>query len=126
MHHQPAYGEAGQSGHSADLVRDRFLHGIFESGQSRRHYERRLLFGLHKFEKGSQEGLYQFIAPTMQTYLATKELSMEYPSLRTPQILHLALALELKSLRLTVVRADQPLLTACRAAGLHVINPEDD
>jgi hypothetical protein len=81
---------------------------------------------IHKFERESQEGLYQFIAPTMQTYLATKELALEYPGLRTPQVLHLALALELKPLRLTVVSADAPLLTACHAVGLHTINPEED
>ena len=81
---------------------------------------------IHKFERESQEGLYSFVAPTMQTYLATKELALEYPSLRTPQVLHLAMALELKPLRLTVVSADAPLLEACRSAGLHIINPEDD
>lgn len=81
---------------------------------------------IHKFERESQEGLFQFIAPTMQTYLASKELALEYPSLRTPQVLHLALALELKPLRLTVVSADTQLLTACHSAGLHIVNPEDD
>jgi hypothetical protein len=34
--------------------------------------------------------------------------------------------LELKPLRLTVVSADTQLLTACRSAGLHIINPEED
>jgi hypothetical protein len=62
----------------------------------------------------------------MQTYLATKELALEYPALRSAQVLHLALALELKPLRLTVVSADTQLLTACHSAGLHIINPEDD
>jgi hypothetical protein len=81
---------------------------------------------IYKFEIESQQGLYQFLSPTMQTYLATKELALEYPSLRSPQVLHLALALELKPLRLTVVSADTELLTASRSAGLHIINPEDD
>jgi hypothetical protein len=81
---------------------------------------------IYKFEIESQQGLYQFLTPTMQTYLATKELALEYPSLRSPQVLHLALALELKPLRLTVVSADAELLTASRSAGLHIINPEDD
>jgi hypothetical protein len=62
----------------------------------------------------------------MQTYLATKELALEYPFLRSSQVLHLALALELKPLRLTVVSADSQLLTASRSAGLHIINPEED
>jgi hypothetical protein len=81
---------------------------------------------IYKFEIESQQGLYQFLTPTRQTYLATKELALEYPSLRSPQVLHLALALELKPLRLTVVSADTELLTASRSAGLHIINPEDD
>ena len=42
------------------------------------------------------------------------------------QVLHLALALELKPLRLTVVSADPQLLAASKAAGLHIINPEED
>ena len=81
---------------------------------------------LYKFEIESRDGLYQFIAPTMGTYLATKELALEYPFLRTPQVMHLALALELKPLRLTVVSADTQLLAASKAAGLHIVNPEED
>ncbi|MBA5867255.1 MAG: hypothetical protein GDA67_11250 [Nitrospira sp. CR1.3] len=81
---------------------------------------------IHKFEKESGEGLFQFIAPTMQTYLSTKELVMEYPFLRAQQVMHLALALELKPLRLTVVSADMQLLAASKTAGLHIINPEED
>ncbi len=81
---------------------------------------------LFKFEIESKQGLYQFIAPTMETYLATKELVLEYPFLRSAQVMHLALALELKPLRLTVVSADTQLLAASKTAGLHIINPEDD
>ncbi|SLM50013.1 conserved protein of unknown function [Nitrospira japonica] len=81
---------------------------------------------IHKFERESMEGLFQFIVPTTQTYLATKELVMEYPFLRAQQVMHLALALELKPLRLTVVSADVQLLAASKTAGLHVINPEED
>ncbi len=81
---------------------------------------------LYKFEVESQQGLFQFIAPTMETYLATKELVLEYPFLKSPQAMHLALAMELKPLRLTVVSADTQLLSACRPLGLHIINPEED
>jgi hypothetical protein len=81
---------------------------------------------LYKFEIESKQGLYQFIAPTMDTYLSTKELVLEYPFLRSPQVMHLALALELKPLRLTVVSADPQLLAASKTAGLHIINPEED
>lgn len=81
---------------------------------------------IHKFERESVQGLFHFISPTMHTYLATKELAMEYPSLRTMQVMHLALALELKPLRLTVVSADAPLLLASKAAGLHIVNPEEE
>jgi predicted nucleic acid-binding protein len=81
---------------------------------------------LYKFEIESRQGLYQFISPTMATYLATKELVLEYPFLRSSQVMHLALALELKPLRLTVVSADTQLLAASKTAGLHIINPEED
>jgi predicted nucleic acid-binding protein len=81
---------------------------------------------IHKFEKESAQGLFQFIAPTIETYLTTKELVMEYPFLRTQQVMHLALALELKPLRLTVVSADLQLLAASKTAGLHIVNPEED
>jgi hypothetical protein len=81
---------------------------------------------IHKFEKESMQGLFTFIAPTMDTYLATKELVMEYPFLRAQQVMHLALGLELKPLRLTVVSADSQLLAASKSAGLHIINPEED
>lgn len=81
---------------------------------------------IHKFERESMQGLFTFIAPTMDTYLATKELVMEYPFLRAQQVMHLALGLELKPLRLTVVSADTQLLAASKTAGLHIINPEED
>jgi hypothetical protein len=81
---------------------------------------------IHKFEKESMQGLFTFIAPTMDTYLATKELVMEYPFLRAQQVMHLALGLELKPLRLTVVSADSQLLAASKSSGLHIINPEED
>ena len=81
---------------------------------------------LYKFEIESKQGLYQFIAPRMETYLATKELALEYPFLRSSQAIHLALALELKPLRLTVVSADPQLFAASKTAGLHIVNPAED
>jgi hypothetical protein len=81
---------------------------------------------LYKFEVESKQGLFHFILPTVETYLATKDLALEYPFLRSPQVLHLALARELKPLRLTVVSADTQLLGAAKTAGLHIINPEED
>ncbi|MCS6897863.1 MAG: type II toxin-antitoxin system VapC family toxin, partial [Nitrospira sp.] len=81
---------------------------------------------LYKFEIESKQGLFHFILPTVSTYLSTKELALEYPFLRSPQVMHLALALELKPLRLTVVSADTQLLAASKTAGLHIINPEED
>lgn len=81
---------------------------------------------LYKFEIESKQGLFDFIVPTVKTYLATKELVLEYPFLRSPQVMHLAMALELKPLRLTVVSADRQLLAASKTAGLHIINPEED
>lgn len=81
---------------------------------------------LYKFEIESKQGLYQFIAPQVETYLTTKELVLEYPFLRSAQVMHLALALELKPLRLTVVSTDTQLLAASKSAGLHIINPTED
>jgi len=51
---------------------------------------------------------------------------MEYPSLRSTQAIHLALATELKPLRLSLVSSDRELLELCRPFGLHPINPEDE
>ncbi len=81
---------------------------------------------LYKFEIESGQGLFHYIAPTMETYLSAKELMLDYPFLMSSQVQHVALALELKPLRLTVVSADKQLLSACRPLGLHIINPEDD
>lgn len=81
---------------------------------------------LYKFEVESKQGLFHFIVPTVETYLATKDLALEYPFLHAPQVLHLALARELKPLRLTVVSADVRLLGAAKTVGLHILNPEED
>lgn len=81
---------------------------------------------LYKFEIESGQGLFHYIAPTKETFLSAKDLILAYPFLRSSQLQHLALALELKPLRLTVVSADKQLLSACRPLGLHMINPEDD
>ena len=63
----------------------------------------------------------------METYLAARELILDYLALlRSPQLLHLALALELKPLRLT---APAPISSSWPPAGLlglHIVNPEDD
>ncbi len=81
---------------------------------------------IHKFERESAQGLFQFIAPTLKTYLATKELVMEYPALRTPASVAFGTGAGTEALRLTVVSADVQLLSASKTAGLHIINPEED
>jgi hypothetical protein len=81
---------------------------------------------IYKYEMESQQGLFRYIAPTMNTFLSTKELILEYPFLRSQQALHLALALELKPLRMTVVSSDKQLLSACKPVGLHIVDPEED
>ncbi len=78
-----------------------------------------------KFEVESDRGMFNFISPNNQTYLSAKELNMEFPSLRSAQAIHLALALELKPLRLSMVSADKALLETCRPLGIKPINPED-
>lgn len=79
-----------------------------------------------KFEAESERGLFQYIAPTTETFVTTKQLIMEYPLLRASQALHLALAIELRPLRVFVVSADQQIIELCRLVGLKSINPEDD
>jgi hypothetical protein len=81
---------------------------------------------LFKFEAESERGLFNYISPSSQTYLATKRLILEHPSLKAAQATHLALALELRPLRLSVVTSDRQMLELCRPLGLNSINPEDD
>jgi hypothetical protein len=79
-----------------------------------------------RFEQEMLQGLYHFVTPTHETYLSVKELSLHHPQLRAAQLLHLALAIELKPLRLTMVSTDAALLECCRPYGIKQINPEDD
>ena len=81
---------------------------------------------IFKFEAESARGVYHFVAPTPHTYSATKQLILEYPYLRTTQAIHLALAQELKSLRLSVVSSDRQILELCKPLGMTPINPEED
>jgi predicted nucleic acid-binding protein len=79
-----------------------------------------------KFESESDRGLFHYIAPTTETFVTTKQLIIDYPMLRSSQALHLALAMELRPLRVFVVTADQQIVELCRPLGLKAINPEDD
>lgn len=79
-----------------------------------------------KFEAESDRGLFHFVAPSTQTFVTTKHLIMENPLLRASQAVHLALAMELKPLRLFMVSSDRQILDLCRPLGLKAINPEDD
>jgi len=81
---------------------------------------------LFKFESEADRGLYQFITPSSRTFLTTKQLILEYPFLRSTQAIHLALAQELRPLRLSFVSSDQQILELCRSFGMVPINPEDD
>ena len=81
---------------------------------------------IYKFESESDRGLFNYLAPGSRTYISTKRLTIDYPHLRAPQLVHLALAIELKPLRLSVVSTDRQLLELCRPFGLNAINPEDD
>jgi hypothetical protein len=81
---------------------------------------------LFKFEAEADRGLFNFISPSSQTFLTTKRLIIEHPALKTVQAMHLALALELRPLRLSVISSDPHLLEFCRPLGLNSINPEED
>lgn len=79
-----------------------------------------------KFEAESDRGLFHFVAPSAQTFVRSKHLIMENPLLRPSQALHLALAAELRPLRLFMVSSDRQIVELCRPLGLKSINPEDE
>ena len=79
-----------------------------------------------KFEAEADRGLYHYVAPSVQTYVASKRLIMENPLLRPSQALHLGLAMELRPLRLFMVSSDRQIIELCRPLGLKSINPEDE
>lgn len=81
---------------------------------------------IFKFEAESDRGLFQYVVPSSRTFLMTKQLILEYPLLRPPQAIHLALAMELKPLRLSMVSSDREVLELCRPYGITPVNPEDD
>jgi predicted nucleic acid-binding protein len=81
---------------------------------------------LFKFEAESNRGLFHYIAPSTRTFLATKQLILDNPTLRAVQAVHLALAMELRPLRLSFVSSDRQILELCRPFGIAPINPEDD
>ena len=81
---------------------------------------------IYKFEAESDRGIFKYIGPTGRTFVSTKRLLMDYPHLRPAQAVHLALAVEMRPLRLSVVTTDKQLLELCRPFGLNPINPEED
>lgn len=81
---------------------------------------------IFKFEAEAARGLYHFVAPSSRTFLTTKQLILDHPYLRTAQALQLALAQELRPLRLSMVSSDRQVLDLCRPFGIKPINPEDD
>lgn len=81
---------------------------------------------IFKFEAESNRGLFHYVAPSSRTFLTTKQLILENPALRSSQAIHLALAQELRPLRLSLVSSDRQVLELCRPLGINPINPEDD
>ena len=80
---------------------------------------------IYKFEAESDRGLFHFVSPSGRTFVTTKRLILEYPFLRASQAINLALAMELKPLRLSLVSSYRQLLELCRPHGITPINPED-
>jgi predicted nucleic acid-binding protein len=78
-----------------------------------------------KFEAESDRGFFHYVAPSAKTFVATKRLIMENPLLNPSQALHLALAMELKLVRLYMVSSDRQIIELCRPLGIRSINPED-
>jgi len=81
---------------------------------------------IFKFESESERGIFKFIAPSSRTFVSTKRLIIDNPHLLPVQAMHLALAVELRPLRLSVVSTDRTLLDLCRPLGLNPINPEEE
>ncbi len=85
--------------------------------------EQDFLSALYRFEKDIAEKAYRFLEVDNHIIAATKILILSYPTLRTYDAIHLALALELFELHPTIVASDETLIETCRAEGLAVINP---
>ncbi len=85
--------------------------------------EQDFLSALYRFEKDIAEKTYQFLEVDNHIIAATKILILTYPTLRTYDSIHLALALELFELHPTVVVSDETLIETCRAEGVAVVNP---
>lgn len=81
---------------------------------------------LFKFESEAARGLFHFVTPSSRTFLSTKQFIVEYPFLRSAQAIHLALAQELRPLRLSFVSSDREVLELCKPLGISPLNPEDD
>lgn len=81
---------------------------------------------LFKLEAEASRGLFFYLAPSSRTFVSTKHLLLDHPFLRPSQAIHLALALELRPLRASLVTSDSQLLELCRPLGINAINPEAD
>ncbi len=81
---------------------------------------------LFKFEAEALRGVYRFAIPTSETFTETRQLLLDHPHLRAPQAVHLMLAHEFRSLRLSVVSTDRQILDMCKPLGMNPINPEDE
>lgn len=81
---------------------------------------------LFKFEAEASRGVFQFVTPSSRTFITTKQFILDHPFLRSGQAIHLALAQELRPLRLSFVSSDRELLELCRPLGITPLNPEDD
>ncbi len=76
------------------------------------------------FEAEMAQGRYQFLDVDIATLKNIRLLILRHNRLGVQQGLHLALSMELLSLKPTVVTTDSTLLSACEAEGLKVMNPE--
>ncbi len=76
------------------------------------------------FEAEMAQGRFQFLNVDAATLKNIRLLILRHNRLGVQQGLHLALSMELLSLKPTVVTTDPTLLSACEAEGLKVMNPE--
>jgi hypothetical protein len=78
------------------------------------------------FEAEMSQNRFQFLEVDAATLKNIRVLILRHNRLGVQQGLHLALSMELLTLKPTVVSTDPALLLACDAEGLKVMNPEQE
>jgi hypothetical protein len=78
------------------------------------------------FEAEMAQNLFRFLEVDAATLKNIRVLILKHNQLGVQQALHLALSMEMLSLKPTVVSTDPVLLLACETEGLKIMNPEKE